>query len=170
MKRGRDGFARINTGAVEADVVDDSDLAVADHAKMAAVPVTGAPTKYVLVLAALTKQKVFECETCGKLFGNRGHLWTHKVLHTGVKRFGCGFCGMKFANASNVEPHERTHTGERPYGCTVCSARFGQSGTLYRHALTHTLEKPFWCTTCGQRFTQSGSAKRHRQKCGHGVC
>ena len=43
--------------------------------------------------------KAFECQSCGKLFTQAGHMRNHiKTIHKGHKDFKCDFCEIFLSN------------------------------------------------------------------------
>ncbi|XP_044051242.1 zinc finger protein 436-like isoform X2 [Siniperca chuatsi] len=88
----------------------------------------------------------------------------HCNTHTGKKSFKCDTCGKDFKNKSHLYTHLRVHTGEKPYSCTTCGKRYFDMSTLKRHMRIHTGEKPYCCKTCGRAFTQSGHLTVHMRR------
>jgi uncharacterized Zn-finger protein len=177
MKRRHDAQWAKGRDGLEDDVIDVVGLTeerpLIPVATPTATPATTpaatptAPPKWTGPVLGIKTQlpRKYVCDQCGSAYGRRCHLWTHKLIHSGVRRFGCGLCSKTFVQATNAEAHQRTHTGEKPYTCGVCGTRFSQIGTLNRHVYTHADRKPYGCGSCALRFTQSSSAKRHAQKC-----
>lgn len=61
--------------------------------------------------ATANESKPFECDVCGGKFARYSSLWSHKTLHTGVKKFTCNVCNASFAKANYLNNHKRTHAG-----------------------------------------------------------
>merc|ERR1712129_500150 len=51
------------------------------------------------------QQKSYKCDKCYKCFTQRGHLFRHKILHTGLKQFKCDECGRQFNRSDNMKNH-----------------------------------------------------------------
>lgn len=110
-----------------------------------------------------SQNKPFTCDICGGKFSRYSSLWSHKTLHTGVKKFECSTCGACFAKANYLNNHLRTHTGERPYRCATCGQAFTQSTHLKNHERIHTGEKPFICEVCDKDFARYSTLWNHRR-------
>lgn len=108
-----------------------------------------------------TGQKPFECTHCGKSFRAKGNLVTHQRIHTGEKPYQCKECGKSFSQRGSLAVHERLHTGQKPYECAICQRSFRNQSNLAVHRRVHSGEKPYRCDQCGKAFSQKGSLIVH---------
>ncbi|XP_014294418.1 uncharacterized protein [Halyomorpha halys] len=92
------------------------------------------------------------CDSCGKLFKRKEHLFQHKKLHTGERPFVCGHCGKTFSRKEHLVRHSVSHTGQKQYSCDLCGKSFGRKDNVRKHRKTHSLAGPFVCETCGKQF------------------
>uniref|UniRef100_A0A8C6V5S0 Uncharacterized protein n=1 Tax=Naja naja TaxID=35670 RepID=A0A8C6V5S0_NAJNA len=108
-------------------------------------------------------RKPFKCADCGKSFNHKANLNSHRMNHTGEKPYKCHECGKNFTHNFQLTSHKRIHTGEKPYKCAECGKRFNQRSNLNSHKKIHTEEKPHKCAECGKSFTQKGNLKSHKR-------
>ncbi|XP_049623721.1 histone-lysine N-methyltransferase PRDM9-like isoform X2 [Suncus etruscus] len=114
-------------------------------------------------LVSPQREKPHICRECGRGFGHRSNLVTHRRTHTGEKPYSCRECGREFSVRSNLIVHWRTHTGEKPHVCGECGRGFSQMSHLITHQRTHTGEKPHVCRECGQSFSSKAVLIRHQR-------
>ncbi|XP_012524554.1 zinc finger protein 85 [Monomorium pharaonis] len=108
-----------------------------------------------------TQERQYDCKVCGKRFKQAGHVKSHMLVHTGERRFQCTVCLKRFSLSNSLKKHMYVHNGEKPYQCDVCGARFLEKRNLNGHLLTHTNERPYCCKICGKRYTLADTLRRH---------
>ncbi|CAO3591908.1 unnamed protein product [Absidia cylindrospora] len=95
---------------------------------------------------------------CGKVFGRKYNLSSHRVTHYAERKFFCDHCTKAFVRRHDLKRHTRIHTGETPHKCTYCDRGFGRADALQRHYHTD--------NTCALFYTndplQSQSKKKTR--------
>ena len=94
---------------------------------LGAGPVEGAPSK----------NRVFTCPDCGKVFNAHYNLTRHMPVHTGARPFVCKVCGKGFRQASTLCRHKIIHTADKPHKCQTCGKAFNRSSTLNTHVRIH---------------------------------
>ncbi|XP_070569171.1 zinc finger protein 493-like [Ptychodera flava] len=82
----------------------------------------------------------WNCNICGKTFGNHWRLERHKMTHSNTRPFPCEYCGKSFRFQSHLAAHLRIHTGEKPFKCNLCGKAFRQSATMHRHRKLHLMK------------------------------
>ncbi|XP_054474668.1 PR domain zinc finger protein 1 [Anoplopoma fimbria] len=108
-------------------------------------------------------ERPFRCQTCNKNFTQLAHLQKHYLVHTGEKPHECKICHKRFSSTSNLKTHQRLHSGERPYQCKICPARFTQFVHLKLHKRLHTGERPHKCPCCPCAYLHYCSLQVHLQ-------
>nr|XP_051691590.1 zinc finger protein 260-like [Oryctolagus cuniculus] len=110
-----------------------------------------------------TGEKPHKCNDCGKNFGQKSHLFIHQRIHTGEKPHECNDCGKAFTRKSDLILHQRIHTGEKPHKCNDCGKAFIQKSHLIVHQRIHTGQKPHKCNDCGKAFGQKSDLRKHQK-------
>ncbi|KAK3104866.1 hypothetical protein FSP39_011980 [Pinctada imbricata] len=67
------------------------------------------------------KFKVYTCEHCGKMMGQKHLYMRHVRLHTGHRPWQCEECGKTFTIPSALNTHKKIHLQRKPYHCDVCN-------------------------------------------------
>ena len=80
------------------------------------------------------KEKMFNCETCGKIFSRKGELKQHvRFVHKKKKKFSCTYCHNRFLTNQDLTRHLATHSGVKNYKCTYCD----YAGVRQQHLTLH---------------------------------
>lgn len=109
------------------------------------------------------QSKVYQCETCGKIFQNDSLLKQHdQFQHKNLPAACCMLCGKTFATKANLEKHYIVHTSERPYKCEKCPSSYKTSYALTKHKLLHQNVLPYECRDCEERFRTIATYAKHR--------
>lgn len=116
-----------------------------------------------------TKDEVFSCEECGKIFKNISIYRNHKIKHTGCI---CEECGQSFKSFKAFNYHNRmkhSMNEKTIVKCTECDKAFSNKKSLLRHKESHNLPESmeFSCDICGDLFAfewqLKGHLARHKQ-------
>ena len=107
------------------------------------------------------KERLFQCDECGKRFTRQGGLHLHKKIHSDI-RFECDKCGKKFVQKSQLTVHMKVHNNQKDFVCNICNKSFVQKTGLEIHIRYHTDERPYGCDDCPMRFHQIPALQRHQ--------
>lgn len=92
----------------------------------------------VIVCGANGEKRLIKCRMCPEKFQNVEALEDHleNVIHS-HKKFQCDLCGRKFGQQRDMERHRRIHTGEKPFACEICNKSFARKDNLKSHRAKH---------------------------------
>lgn len=80
-------------------------------------------------------KKPFHCLDCGKTFGRRGHLITHKNVHK--RRIQCSVCKKILPTIGDLLKHRQSHIKKGSLQCPDCPMQFKFPVFLLRHVASH---------------------------------
>lgn len=98
---------------------------------------------------AVTSQS-FLCNFCDKCFNSSDSLKTHLQLHGGKKPFHCLDCGKNFGRRGHLITHKNVH--KRRIQCSVCKKIVPTIGDLLKHRQSHIKKGMLQCPDCPMQF------------------
>ena len=105
------------------------------------------------------------CQTCGRMFRQRGNLRRHEQTHLDVAPYVCPDCPRQLRTAERLKRHQTWHQQGAQFACADCGHCFVQPSDLRRHiAFRHSpTNNTYRCCYCGV-------CCRHYQVCSVGHC
>ncbi|KAM4015851.1 zinc finger protein 90-like isoform 2-T2 [Anomaloglossus baeobatrachus] len=142
------------------------------------------------ILGKFSKQRVYPCAECGKVFLCKSSVSRHRKIHR-QERYNCPDRDQGFPRLTYLDLHQKIqenqkqsscdemqsdftdqtclyedsvpHTGERPFICDTCPKRFRNRSSLYKHKKTHLGVRPFRCDNCHKTFSHNYGLLRHQR-------
>ncbi|XP_053381766.1 zinc finger protein 62 homolog [Mercenaria mercenaria] len=126
-----------------------------------------------------------DCEFCGRVFKQTGHLNEHRRIHTGERPHTCKiyfisifshfFLSFYLSLVSQDVPQDtsshfqtfslvnqrKEDVQKKKYRCDFCTKGFNCSSHLVEHRRVHTGERPYICIYCNKGFTKNWNLRVH---------
>ena len=109
------------------------------------------------------EEKIFACEFCDEKFSFKTARNLH-ITEKHKKGHVCDFCGKGFGGRSKMLSHRLLHTGEKPFACDRCDYRAVKKCNYESHMESkHGVftQKNFLCGICNKQFVTMGRVRRH---------
>eukprot|EP00088_Acartia_fossae_P048050 TRINITY_DN5229_c0_g1_i3.p1 TRINITY_DN5229_c0_g1~~TRINITY_DN5229_c0_g1_i3.p1 ORF type:complete len:398 (-),score=38.57 TRINITY_DN5229_c0_g1_i3:87-1280(-) len=108
--------------------------------------------------------KMYNCQSCGKIFDSQYKVTRHQLVHSGEKKFSCQICNKSFSEQYRLKRHVLTHTGEKSFPCDICGKLYSRKDHLNRHiAELHLSEEQYSCDICAVTFPNKRSLSMHKR-------
>ena len=103
----------------------------------------------------------FLCQTCGKNFGSKAKLNTHKQIHS-EKVLICKICDKTLIGIKSFNNHIKIH---QTYECTICESTIKlNSKTAHMKLCSNVESKKFTCNECPYVVDRQDRLKTHQEK------
>ncbi|WP_368853911.1 C2H2-type zinc finger protein, partial [Acinetobacter baumannii] len=81
----------------------------------------------------------YKCHICSKSFREKGRLIDHQFTHTRQKTYNCEICGILFGTRSTLAIHIKAHKDPEgfPFRCIICGKGVSTGTGLKIHMNTH---------------------------------
>lgn len=89
-------------------------------------------------LLIVSKMASFDCDVCGKTFGQANNRNRHRRGHD--LEFKCGKCDKTLKGLKLLQDHEKSAHKVTSFDCDICGKTFDQVYNRNRHRKTHDLE------------------------------
>ena len=101
------------------------------------------------------------CEICGKLYGSKAGLRSHKLNYHSKKEFICDICGKLSKSKALLARHHKTvHVGNRDFKCDHCKFSGKTKSRLLEHFQSMHVEKK--CSQCEFKTTVFQKLRNHQ--------
>ncbi|TRY69158.1 hypothetical protein TCAL_10229 [Tigriopus californicus] len=108
-------------------------------------------------------EMIYGCEFCEERFPDKISRNKH-VKQQHVKPYQCDNCGRRFGARSKLESHRLTQTGEKPFHCDRCEYRTAKKYNLDEHKQKKHNDlggRNYYCGLCGKVFITPGRLTSH---------
>uniref|UniRef100_L7M272 C2H2-type domain-containing protein n=1 Tax=Rhipicephalus pulchellus TaxID=72859 RepID=L7M272_RHIPC len=107
--------------------------------------------------------KEFPCCQCSAIFGNKGALQSHMLVHSNERPCKCEICGKGFKKTSTLNMHYRIHK-DTMFKCELCPSAFCRKASLMKHKELHAKGVDMHhCHECGKMFRNKRNLRTHLQ-------
>ena len=109
----------------------------------------------------------FTCEDCGKVFGCKTYLKSHRKIHSSIStERTCPYCSKSIRGRYYYQ-HVKSHDQSTwKYQCPQCDQKC-QTRTKYQEhqSLFHSAEPKFTCDLCQEKFKTTTKRSLHKKTC-----
>ena len=111
-----------------------------------------------------TKQKLYSCQKCSKLFKFKNELLKHSKVHKlNFFQETCDQCEYKANNKDMLDRHVESVHERFLYECNQCDKKFNSTDNLKTHFEKYHKENIFKCEECDAKFKNSSDIRKHKQ-------
>ncbi|XP_023230172.1 zinc finger protein 43-like isoform X2 [Centruroides sculpturatus] len=108
-------------------------------------------------------KRPFECKFCRKSFKTKACLKVHKEYHSYKMRHSCKLCGKQYKTKYSLKLHQDSHSNIRAFQCKLCTKSFNLKSILIMHQKVHSDVRSFLCEICGKTFKTKQNLIQHQK-------